>query len=275
MESFTLRLSQDELALLLEALDITHLGGSPVAAMQPLAPDQAVLVRPAVQRGLLARGLVLPMVDGSLAIDGALQRLLRLCAYPDAALLITSRSGDSELRQQEAYFRLGELTVRHTMPLDGVHELTLLAEMPDIASAVVAWLGERTAEVVQPALRLTLSPEVLEQAQAAANQGQAAMAQARLVESGAPANAAGWLASALTNPTARLLAVVLSPHLTGAPSALTLLCDRQRCWSVATQDGPPPSIALETVDVATVSASLRELVELWSTPAEEGSAPGG
>lgn len=264
MEPFALRLSQDELGLLLEALDITHLGGGPVAAMQPLAPDQAALVRPAVQRGLLARGLLLPMADGSLAVDGALQRLLHLCAYPDAVLLITSRSGDSELRRQEVYYRLGELMVRHYAPLDGVHELALLPEMPDVASAIVAWLGERTAAAAQPALHLALFPEALEQAQAGANHGQAAMAQARLEESGAPAAAAGWLASALTNPTARLLAVVLSPHLAGAPPALTLLCDDQRCWTVAAQDGPPPSVALETVDLAAVALLLQQLVEAWA-----------
>lgn len=275
MEPVALRLSQDELALLLEALDITHFGGSPVATMQPLAPDQAAWVWPAVQRGLMARGLLLPMADGSLAIDGALQRLLRLCAYPDAALLITSRSGDSELRQQEASYRLGDLVVRHTMPLEGVHELALLAEMPDVVSAIVAWIGERTAAAGQPALHLTLSPEALEQAQAGANQGQVEAAQACLEESGAPADAAGWLASALTNPTARLSVVVLSPHLPGAPPALTLLCDAQWCWSIAPQDGPPPSVALETVDLAAVHTSLRQLVDLWATLADGGSAPGG
>ena len=275
MEPVALRLSQDELALLLEALDITHLGGSPVAAMQPLAPDQAALVRPVVQRGLLARGLLAPTTDGSLALDGSLRRLLGLCAYPDAALLITSRSGDSELRQQEAYYRLGELAVRHTMPLDGVYELTLLAAMPDVAPAIVAWLGERTAAAVQPASSLILSPDALEQAQAAANQGGAATAQARLEESGAPADAASWLAAALTNPTARLLVVVLSPHLAGAPPALTLLCDAQRCWSVDPQDGPPPLVALETVDLAGIDTLLRQLVGLWVTLASGESAPGG
>ncbi|MEI2692977.1 MAG: hypothetical protein V9H69_25990 [Anaerolineae bacterium] len=55
MEFVAIRLSQDELALLLEMLDITHLGGSSVTAMQLSTPDQAALVRPAVQRGLLAR----------------------------------------------------------------------------------------------------------------------------------------------------------------------------------------------------------------------------
>lgn len=263
MEPVVLRFSQDELALLLEALGITHLGGSPVAAMQPMAPDLAALVRPVVQRGLLARGLLLPMADGSLAIDGALQRLLRLCAYPDAALLISSRSGDSELRQQEAYYRLGELVVRHTMPLDGVHDLTLLAERPDMAPGIVAWLGERTAAAVEPALRLALPIEALEKAQAEANSGAIEAARAQLEEVGAAPEAVGWLASALAMPTARLQAVVLAPNQEGTAPQLTLLCDAQRCWSVQGQDGTSPVVVLETIDLVAVASLLQRLIASW------------
>jgi hypothetical protein len=251
------------LALLLEVLGITHLGGSPVAAIQPLAPDMQALVRPTVQRGLLARGLLLPMADGSLAIDGALQRLLRLCAYPDAALLITSRSGDSELRQQEAYYRLGELAVRHFMPLDGVHELMLLAEMPDVAAAIVAWLGERTAAAIGPALRLALPIEVLERAQAEANPGATEATRAQMEEVGAAPEAAGWLASALAMPTARLQAVVLAPNQDGTAPLLALLCDAQRCWSVQEQEGPSPMVVLETIDLVAVASLLQRLIASW------------
>lgn len=268
MEPVVLRFSQDELALLLEALGITHLGGSPVAVMQPLAPDVAALVRPTVQRGLLARGLLLPMADGSLAMDGALQRLLRLCAYPDAALLVSSRSGDSELRQQEAYYRLGELVVRHTMPLDGVHDLTLLAGRPDIASGIVAWLGERTAAAVEPALRLAVPIEALEKAQAEANSGAIEAARAHLAAVGAAPEAAGWLASALAMPTARLQAVVLAPNQEGTAPVLALLCDAQRCWSVQGQEGPSAMVVLETIDFVAVASRLQALIESW-----EASAP--
>jgi len=265
MESVAIRLSQDELALLSEMLDITHLGGSPVTAMQLSTPDQAALVRSAVQRGLLARGLLLPANDGSLVIDGSIQRLLHLCAYPDAALLITSRSGDSELRQQEAYYRLGEVVVRHYMPLDGVHDLTLLAEMPDVASPVVAWLGERTAAVVQPALRLALPIDALEKAQAEANLGMTAATQAQLEEAEVASEVAGWLASALAMPTARLHAIVLAPSQPGTAPQLILLCDARRCWSVQGQDGPSPVVVLEAQDLGAVASLLRRLIESWET----------
>ncbi len=274
MDPVAIRLSHDELTLLLEALEIAQLAGGPVAVAPSLASDHAALVWPAVQRGLLARGLLLPMADGSLGVDGDIQRLLRLCAYPDAVLLITSRVGDDLPRQQEAYYRLGDVAVRHYLPLDGVHDFTLLAEMPDAATAVTEWLAQHTVATAQPALRITLSAEALERAQAAANQGQTATAQARLEESGAPAAAAGWLASALTSPTARLLVVVLSPHVTGAPQALTLLCDAHHCWSVALQDDPLPSVALETVDLAGVGASLRQLIAHWAALTDERSTPG-
>jgi hypothetical protein len=231
--------------------------------MQPLAPDLAALVRPAVQRGLLARGLLLPMADGSLAIDGVLQRLLRLCAYPDAALLITSRSGDSEFRQQEAYYRLGELVVRHYMPLDGVHDLTLLAERPDIAPGIVAWLGERTAAAIEPALRLALPIEALEKAQAEANPGATEAVLTQLEQVEAPLEAAGWLASALAMPTARLQAIVLAPNQEGTAPLLVLLCDAQRCWSVQGQDGPSPVVVLETIDLVAVASLLQRLIANW------------
>jgi len=265
MEPVVLRFSQDELALLLETLGITHLGGSPMVAMQPGASDLAALAQPAVQRGLLARGLLLPMADGSLAIDGALQRLLQLCAYPDAALLITSRSGEGGLRQQEAYYRLGELVVRHYMPLDDVHDLTLLAERPDIVSGVVAWLGERTAAAIEPALRLALPIEALEQAQAEANSGRTEAARALIEDVGAAPEAAGWLASALAMPTARLQAVVLAPNPAGATPLLALLCDEQRCWTVQGQEGPPPMVVLETIELAAVASSLQRLIETWAS----------
>lgn len=263
MEPVALRFSQDELALLLETLGITHLGGTPVAAMQSMAPDLAALARPAVQRGLLARGLLLPMADGSLAIDGALQRLLHLCAFPDAVLLITSRSGENELRQQEAYYRLGDLAVRHYMPLDGVHDLTLLAESPDIVPAIVAWLGERTAAAIEPTLRLSLPIEALERAQAEAASGAAEAAQTQLELDGAAPEAAGWLAAVLAMPTARLQAVVLAPNPEGTAPQLVLLCDAQRCWSVQGQDGASPGVMLETIDLAAVAAVLQRLIAIW------------
>lgn len=265
MQGHSLRLSDEELTLLLETLAIPQLAGQPARSFAALTADQIDLLRGSVTRSLAARDILLPLADGSYAVHGDVQRMLRLAAAPDAALLVTSKSGDLMPAQQESYYRLGDVVVRMYQPYAGIHDFAPLTEPLDLTPALVAWLQRYTAAEREPIWQVALTQASLSQAQAAANQGAAEEAERILRQAGASPEASAALAAAMTRPTARLQATVLSPLLQPATQSETWLCDAQRCWSVQGQDGPPPVVVLETIDLAAVASSLQRLIETWAS----------
>lgn len=262
MEPFALRLSQDELALLLEALEITQLAGNPLGERQPLPPEQAALVRPAVQRGLVARELLLPLAEGGWVVNGDVQRLLRLSAAPDAALLITSKSGDLLPPQQESYYRLGEVAVRSYQPYDGIYDFSALIGPLDLTASLLSWVQRYTAAADEPAYQVMLPQAALSQAQAAANRGATDQAGQLLQQAGASYAAGVALATAMTTPSARLQVATLSPHLQPPVHSVTLLCDAQRCWCI--EANTEAAVSVITVGLEQVRNTLQTFIDQWA-----------
>lgn len=263
MQGQSLRLSDEELTLLLEMLAIPQLAGQPAMSFAALTPDQVDLLRASVTRSLAARAILLPLGDGSFAVHGDVQRMLRLAAAPDTALLVTSKSGDVLPAQQESYFRLGDVVVRTYQPYAGIYDFAPLVEPLDLIPNLVAWLQRHTAAEGEPVLQVALAQTSLSQAQAAANQGAVEEAERLLRQAGALPAASSALAAAMTRPTARLQVVVLSPQLQPAVQSETWLCDAQRCWSVQHRNGPSPAVVLETCELAAVASMLQRLIASW------------
>lgn len=263
MQGHSLRLSDEELALLLETLAIPQLAGHPATSLTEIAPVQAEMLRPTLTRSLAARDLMLPQADGGWAVNSDVQRLLRLSAAPDAALLVTSKTGDTLRPQQESYYRLGDVVVRYYQPYDGINDFALLAEPLNLAPALMAWLQRHTAGEGGPVWQVALTQASLSQAQAAANQGAAAEVEQMLRQAGASLETSSALAAAMTTPAARLQVAVLSPHLQPTVQSETFLCDARRCWSVQEEAEPTPLVVLETIDLAGVASLLQHLIASW------------
>lgn len=262
MQSHSLRLSSEELALLLEILAIPQLAGQPLRSWDAWTPDQADLLRASVTRSLAARELLLPLDGGGWGVNGDVQRLLRLSAAPDAALIITSKSGDLLPPQQECYYRLGEVVVRCYQPYDGIYDFTALPGPLDLTASLVSWMQGHTAAADEPAYRVTLPQAMLSQAQAAANRGAADEAEQIIRQSGAPSEVGAALAAAMTTPSARLQAAVLSPHLQPPAHSVILLCDAQRCWLL--QPDAEAAVRAVTVGLEPVGNALQTLIDQWA-----------
>lgn len=269
MQSHALRLSHEELALLLEMLAIPHLAGQPAQPWDAGTPQQADLLRASVMRSLAARELLLPLAEGGWVVNGDVQRLLRLSAAPDAALVITSKRGDLLPPQQESYYRLGEVVVRSYQPYDGIYDFSALPGPLDLTAVLLSWVQGQTAAADEPAYQVTLPQIALSQAQAAANRGAADEAEQFLQQAGASLAAGAALAAAMTTPSARLQAAVLSPHLHPPVHSVTFLCDAQRCWRIEANAEAAASAA--TVDLEQVRNTLQAIINQWAGPESEAS----
>ena len=148
-------LSREELELLIEMAgfdDPAPLTGRPEKTL-------TAAVRPAVERGLLAKQALVPNGATVLQIERGLKNLLTLCYYPDRFLQIDFRFEPHGLSTRDSFFLFdpnengeGEsLRIHLYQQFAGVYRFDRLIDMPDLAGRVLATLQTEREPQTAPA----------------------------------------------------------------------------------------------------------------------------
>lgn len=140
--------SREELELLIEMAgfdDPAPLTGRP-------EPTLTAELRPAVERGLLAKQVISPARNPSFQIDAGIKNLLTLCYYPDHYIRIDFRFGPQGISTQDSFFLFNgdasraedALRIHLYQQVAGVYRFERLADMPDLVGRVLATLQRET-----------------------------------------------------------------------------------------------------------------------------------
>jgi hypothetical protein len=200
----------------------------------------------AAERALVARGLVI--IDGNATrLDPALHAAVSICAHPDQMVALIDRRAGSPARRRY-FYRVPELTVAHTFPHAGLHDLQIAAGSDMGAAALDELLYEL------PDYAMTTPRYILQQTQFGELQRQAEEGTAEpLASAELPTEHALSLHDALARPRMRVL---LQLAYRAAPAAeqyaLALIAGEQACWLIQTDE--LDSVALQAVSAAQAAA---------------------
>lgn len=166
-KSLTATLSREELAYLVHLAGARKILGldAPIAAILRL--DEKDSVYAAVERSLLARGMLYVQEDGHLAAAPALLDLIRLCIKPAYVVQVAVTGADDQYIGWRIVHILPNVTVLHRQPLAGIHELTAVTDAPfdlaNLAAALLALDDEAAHRIVLRISCLLQAPPVTNQ----------------------------------------------------------------------------------------------------------------
>jgi hypothetical protein len=147
MDSFTERaltvtLSREELAYLVHLAGASKIVGldAPTATILRLGADDSFYA--AVERSLLARGILYVQEDGRLAAVPFLLDLVRLCIKPAYVVIVAVAGADEKFTGLRIFHVLPNVTAVHRRSTAGIHELTATTEQPfDLVSMMMTLLS--------------------------------------------------------------------------------------------------------------------------------------
>ena len=260
METTTIRLSEEELIIFMEFCGIDEIGGvSPEKATSTSGVLSNNNMREVLVRVLLARGLILPMIDGSYKPEGTVKRLLQMCATPEAILFLTSRVGDAASLQQEIYFRVGTLFIRHYFPFEAIHDFTILGQPPDFEALMLQRLKEYSFIGEDNSLSVGVPQTVMSDVQKNIDERQEQNARDKL-QKVIGATDGEVLLKALAKPTIRLYLQTLSIVSSEPLAPMTLICDKQHCFQI---HGESENVFITGVSVNEIRDRIVELIHLF------------
>lgn len=98
------------------------------------------------EKGLIARGYLLPQPDGKLKLVAPLLASVGTCAFPEASILIHRDTLDGVA--QDLYFHAYRLMlVLHTTPMTDIHQFVAVEDEKMILSAITSFLDYKRKEV--------------------------------------------------------------------------------------------------------------------------------
>lgn len=156
-KSLTVTLSREELAYLVRLAGAGKMLGLDAPAATILRLEEKDGVYAAVERSLLARGMLYVQEDRHLAVAPALLDLVRLCIRPAYVVLVAvADDDDGKYTGLRIFHILPNVTVAHCQPLAGLHELTATMEQPfDLADMAATLLSPNDARVRRILLQIS------------------------------------------------------------------------------------------------------------------------
>ncbi|HNT75745.1 MAG TPA: hypothetical protein PKH77_12085 [Anaerolineae bacterium] len=230
-DTVTYRLSQEELLLILRGLGAERLTGLGDSPLGPVDKDTEMRLLDAAGRALFARGLIAADEKGHLGLDRGMSAAVSACVYPAQMVSVAHRRANGDI-EQRYFYRVPELAVAHSFPMNGIHDLEL-GVTSDMGSAIVRELLMGLPENERSTPPYPLKQAALAQAHKLADQGDGDAVTESLTSAGIAADHARWLAGALAAPALRLVIQLiyrLSPTL--EQKVFTLIGNGAGCWLV-------------------------------------------
>lgn len=231
-DTVTYRLSQEELLLILRGLGAERLTGIGDSPLGPVDKDTEMRLLDAAGRALFARGLIAVDEKGHLGLDRGVSAAVSACVYPAQMVSVAHRRTNGAI-EQRYFYRVPELAVAHSFPMNGIHDLEL-GVTSDMGSTIVRELLMGLPENELSTPPYPLKQAALAQAHKLADQGEGDAVTESLTSAGIAAEHARRLANALVAPVLRLVIQLiyrLSP--TVEQKVLTLIGNDAGCWLVA------------------------------------------
>ena len=162
--SLSLTLSREELAYMVRLNGASQIPGMDADVETILRPGSGDGFYAAVERALIARGMLSIEPDRRLAASPVLQELIRLCIRPAYAVVLALTDQFSNSTPTRRFYIVPNLSVLHRQPLPGIHQLTALTGKPfDLATMIAALLtsdGINSRHIVFRISSLMQSPPV-------------------------------------------------------------------------------------------------------------------
>lgn len=156
-----LTFSHEELVLLLYLFRSPAIPGVGAEPLAGLTEEQARLVLSSAERGLKARQIVVPDVDGKLRVERAALALIGACVVPALSVII-SRTPKGSLPEFAYYHATSNLIVEHTISSPGLHTFTALADKQMWVEQITQFL-KLTNQAQQTEQTAALSSDQLQQ----------------------------------------------------------------------------------------------------------------
>lgn len=260
-ESIVLRLSEHELAFLLENIGVFRLAG--MAAL-PYGTDtlQEKLVRRAqAHRSLMARGLM-GLADDKWVFDISINQIMSLCAFPRHILTIAERESHALRPSVASYYVSPPITILHHIPVIGIHDFYIVSQPiafgQMLSQRIEVTDDNDTTETI--AIERSLFTALLKSSlPSSRNAGHVETA----VSERLPAEIEP-IAQTLAKPHSRFsLQVAESTEGKVAANSLSLIHQEFRCWSVQGLhvDDPQANIVISSVNQTAFTKALSNLLQ--------------
>ena len=145
LDTLNLRFTGPELAELIKMIGGQAFFGLEIEQGTGVEKIQVDATSEAIRQSLLARGALTRVADDRLTVDRYIERLLKLCLYPEYRVVLLGRRGVAAVPQYEAYYQTQNLTIRQLEVLPSVFDLTVFKTRPDFESAVFSYCVCETA----------------------------------------------------------------------------------------------------------------------------------
>lgn len=167
-----LTLTFEELAVLLDVMEIEALAGFDREVLNQATPEQLALIKSTAQRGLIARQYI-SVEDGQLKIEPLVLTMLTACIIPNTTTVIVVNRPDDESELHYLH-QAEDVVVAHTPQEEGFHRfIWRRTPEPLVESALIVLDPQTVASLGCPAA--IVSESILTQAREVISQGEAAV----------------------------------------------------------------------------------------------------
>lgn len=259
--SLSIVLSQEELLVVLDALQTRFIPGLDAEAVGALTGEQLEMVLPVAQRALQARNLAQVGENGRLHLHRSLLTAVGVCAYSQSAAMVYHWTRGGEQPEQFFGHIRGLEVVAHTCTDGMLHQFSLLPSKEALVDHLLVGCECTMTDAPTPPLELTISQAGLTEARLLAEAGAVYEAGQLLLSSEALEGAAQAFAQTLAaSPRVSILQTLKQQGNEMVYSRqFTLLHDESYLWFVMpTQDQPQAPLLARTATAEAVRAVMSE-----------------
>jgi len=255
-KALSIALTQEEILVIMAYLGQTELAGFDPTVFADLSDSETKMIMEVAERGLLARGLLMPNPDNNhLKLSDVAHALVGACVSPDQSLVINFNYPDKPTTVR--FFHTSrKMNMFHEIPIAGIHHFVALDSKDAIAKSAVSLL-----ELKEPTVQENYSGVVLEDAIVEARDSEGDEAVEKLVSGGLSTVIAREFAHSFSNPNFNHTVVHLQ-HFEedSVENGFSLLADDKYLWLLQPIDGNQ-KVEIRSVSVKTIASKIKQYIQ--------------
>jgi len=256
MSSQTLLLSQEELAYLVSLSGVSTIPGIGQDPFEKLTPEQYQIVATVVQRSLIARGLLLPSPEG-LRLNSFVADIIQICIRPGCIVAVATTF--KRRNHVRIYSFAPGITICHTLPSSGIHQLTITTEAIELLNDITAMLPVLPDSISSDSFSMT--GEILTQMLKEAGKISVDELKTLLCDFGATGNVADKFAEDIVAAT-ELLSIQVSSLVKQPATTEIALCVQgsQAVWLISPSSYQTRRYDVQPADQTTLNDTLERIL---------------